>query len=330
MNVLITGGAGFIGSHLADRCLAERWAVSVLDDLSTGVLDNVRHLVGHPHFSFVQDSIFHEARVDELVEHADLVFHLAAAVGVKLILQKPVQAMETNLRGTETVLRCAARRRKPLVFTSTSEVYGKSTRLPFREDDDLVLGPTHVARWNYANSKAMDERMALSYCREGGLPFVVVRLFNTVGPRQRDTHGMVLPTFVRQALREQPITVHGTGEQRRCFGYVNEVVEALVRIAQTPRAVGQVINIGNDQEISVNRLAHMVKQITGARSPVVHLSYDQAYGPGFEDMPRRVPCLEKLESLVHFRPTTPLETIVRRVVIHEWAKMPQHAMAAAV
>ncbi|MGA2588298.1 MAG: NAD-dependent epimerase/dehydratase family protein [Bryobacteraceae bacterium] len=330
MNVLITGGAGFIGSHLAERCLAEGWRVSIVDDLSTGSFENIAHLKAKPNFSYTIDSIFHEPVVAELVDCADAVFHLAAAVGVKRIVNDPVGTIETNVHGMEVVLRCAAKKGKRVMFASTSEVYGKSTDLPFREDGDLVFGPTDIGRWSYACSKALDEFRALAYWGQKMLPVAIVRLFNTVGPRQTGRYGMVLPTFVRQALHGDPLTVHDTGEQRRCFSYVGDVVEALVRIAQTPKAVGEVINIGSDREVSINELAALVKEITGSPSAVEHMSYEQAYGPRFEDMPRRVPCLEKLERLVHYRPATPLETIVRRVVDYEWVRMPRRALAAVV
>ena len=331
MNVLITGGAGFIGSHLAERCLAEGWQVAVLDDLSTGAFSNIAHLKAKPSFSYAIDSVFNEPLVAEMVDSADVVFHMAAAVGVKLIVDSPVRTIETNVHGTEVVLRCAAKKSKPVVLASTSEVYGKSTRLPFREQDDLVLGPTDIGRWSYAASKALDEWLALAYWREKLLPVTVVRLFNTVGPRQTGRYGMVLPTFVRQALRGDPLTVHGDGQQRRCFSYVGDVVEALVRLAQTPEAVGQVVNIGNDQEVTINELAALVKDITGSPSRVDFIPYDQAYGPGFEDMLRRVPSLAKLERLVGYRPATPLDTIVRRVVDYEWVRqMRPRELAVAV
>ncbi len=330
MNVLITGGAGFIGSFLAERCLREGWRVSILDNFSTGRQSNISNLQGRPRFSCTTDSILNEDKVEELAERANLIFHLAAVVGVKLVLENTLQTIQTNVAGTEIVLRCAAKRHTPVIFTSTSEVYGKSEQVPFQEDGDLVLGSIKVARWTYACSKAQDESLVLAYWTRHALPAVVVRLFNTVGPRQIDTHGMVLPTFVRQALRGQPITVYGSGEQRRCFAYVGDVVESLMRIAQTPQAVGEIINIGNDHEISINDLAALVKEISGSRSPIRHQPYEQVYEAGFEDMPRRVPCLKKLHRLIGYRPTTPIENIVRRVVTHEWAEMPKHAMAAAV
>ena len=330
MNVLITGGAGFIGSHLAERCLAEGWRVAIIDDLSTGAFENIAHLKGKPAFSYRIESVFNEPVVAEMVDSADIVFHLAAAVGVKQIVNNLVSAIRTNVDGAEVVLRYATKKGKPVMLASTSEVYGKSTRLPFRESDDVVLGPTKIGRWSYAVSKALDECLGLAYWSERGLPVTVLRFFNTVGPRQTGRYGMVLPTFVRQALLGEPLTIHATGEQRRCFSYVGDVV-AVVRLAQTPAAVGEVVNIGNDQEVTINALAALVKEITGSPSRLEHQTYDQAYGPGFEDMDRRVPCLAKLESLVHYRPTTPLDTIVRRVVDYEWVRqMPKQALAVAV
>lgn len=330
MNVLITGGAGFIGSHLAERCLAEGWRVAILDDLSTGAFDNIAHLKNRPDFSYRIESVFNEPVVGEMVDSADIVFHLAAAVGVKLIVESPVRTIETNVHGTEVVLRCAAKKRKAVMLASTSEVYGKSSRVPFREDDDLVLGPTDIGRWSYAASKALDERLGLAYKRERGLPVTVLRLFNTVGPRQSGRYGMVLPNFVQQALRGEPLTIHETGEQRRCFSYIGDVVEALVRLAQVPAAVGEVVNIGNDKETTINELAALVTEVVGSSSGVLHIPYDQAYGPGFEDMQQRVPCLEKLERLVHYRPNTSLDAIVRRVVDYEWVRFPKRTLAAAV
>ena len=329
MNVFITGGAGFIGSHLAERCLAEGWRVAILDDLSTGAFENIAHLRSRAGFSYRIDSIFNEPLVAEMVDCADVVFHLAAAVGVKLIVDSPVRTIETNVQGTQVVLRAAAKKGKPVMLASTSEVYGKSTRLPFREDDDLVLGATDIARWSYAASKALDEWLALAHWRERCLPVTVLRFFNTVGPRQTGRYGMVLPTFVRQALRGEPLTIHETGQQRRCFSYVGDVVEAVVRLAQTPAAVGQVINIGNDQEVSIKELAALVKEITGSPSPLAYIPYAEAYGPGFEDMQRRVPSLEKLESLIHYRPSTPLHEIVSELVHRGAGPWPAAASQAA-
>jgi UDP-glucose 4-epimerase len=313
MRVLLTGGAGFIGSHLAERCLSEGWSVSVIDDLSTGSFDNIVHLRGRPGFSYSIDSVFNESLVAELVDCCDVVFHLAAAVGVRLIVDNPVRTIETNVHGTEVVLRAAAKKRKRIVIASTSEVYGKSNKLPFCEDDDLVTGSTKQRRWSYACTKALDEFLALAYWTEKCVPVTIVRLFNTVGPRQASQYGMVLPTFVRQALAGAPITVYGDGSQSRCFGYVGDVVEALTRIVKCPDVVGEVLNIGNDREISIRGLAELVKHRTGSASRIVHIPYEEAYGPGFEDMQRRIPSLHKLQQLIGYRPSTPLETVVDAV-----------------
>jgi len=316
MNVLITGGAGFIGSHLAGRFLREGWSVSVIDDLSTGSFENIAGLKGHTKFRYVIDSVFNAPLVTELVDSCDIVFHLAAAVGVRLIVDSPVHTIETNVHGTEVVLHAAAKKRKRVVIASTSEVYGKSAKVPFCEDDDLVLGPTCVGRWSYACSKALDEFLGLAYYKEKHVPVTVIRLFNTVGPKQTGRYGMVVPTFTRQALLGEPITVFGDGTQRRCFGYVLDVVEALIRIAQSDRAVGEVLNIGNNQEISIEALAHFIRSRLHSVSEITKVPYGEAYGPGFEDMFRRVPSLVKLENLIGYRPTTPLEAIVDAVAAH--------------
>lgn len=316
MRYLITGGAGFIGSHLAEALIARGDEVFVLDDLSTGSVENVRHLKQHKKFHYFFDSITNKHLLAELVDEADVVFHLAAAVGVRLIVESPVRTLETNVYGTQLVLDAASKKRK-LVFTaSTSEVYGKSDKVPFHEDADLVLGPTTKGRWSYAASKALDEFLALSYWKERKLPVVVVRLFNTVGPRQTGRYGMVLPNFVRQALDGEPITVYGSGQQSRCFCYVQDTIKAVLRLIATDKAVGEVVNIGNDEEITIERLAHVVKQRTRSNSPITYVPYDQAYEPGFEDMLRRVPSLAKLEAMIGFRPTTPLTEIVDRVIDH--------------
>lgn len=315
MKVLITGGAGFIGSHLAERCLRENWSVSIIDDLSTGSFENIAHLKQSSRsFSYTIDTVFNPAVIAELVDCCDFVFHLAAAVGVRFIVESPVRTIKTNVGGTEVVLDAVAKKKKPIIIASTSEVYGKSTALPFREDADLVLGSTMKDRWSYACSKALDEFLAIAYWREKRVPVTIVRLFNTVGPRQTGRYGMVLPTFVGQALMDEPITVYGSGEQTRCFGYVGDVVEALVRLARTPHIAGEIVNIGNDREISIRALAELVKEKTCSRSPIESVSYDEAYGPGFEDMERRVPCLEKLERLIAYRPRTPIETIAQFVI----------------
>ncbi len=317
MKVLITGGAGFIGSHLAERCLREGWSVAVIDDLSTGFLENIAHLKDSPNFTFALGSVLDRPLLTELFDGCNLVYHLAAAVGVRLIVDNPVRTIETNVNGTAAVLAGAGRNHTPVFIASTSEVYGKSTAIPFREDDDLVLGATTKARWSYAASKALDEFLGMAYWNQSGVPVTMLRFFNTVGPRQTGRYGMVLPTFVRQAVRGEPITVFGSGEQRRCFGYVGDVVEALVRLAQTRGVAGEVINIGNDREITINQLAALVREISGSLSPITHLSYEAAYGAGFEDMVRRVPCLAKLERFTGSRPETPIETIVSMVVDHE-------------
>lgn len=313
MNILITGGAGFVGSHLAERCLCEGWAVSVVDDLSTGSFENIAHLKCRAGFDYALDTVFNAPLVTELVDRCDLVFHLAAAVGVRLIVESPVRTIETNVHGTEVVLRAAAKKRKPVIIASTSEVYGKNPKMPFCEDDDLVMGSTGIGRWSYACSKALDEFLGLAYFNERGVPVTVVRLFNTVGPRQTARYGMVLPTFVRQALLNEPITVFGDGRQRRCFGYVLDVVEALVRIAKSGKTAGEIINIGNDQEISIGALAALIRRQLGSVSNIVNISYQEAYGPGFEDMSRRIPSLSKLERLIGYRPRTQLSSIIDSV-----------------
>jgi len=316
LRYLITGGAGFIGSHLAETLLARGDEVFILDDLSTGSVENIRHLKTHGHFHYFFDSITNKHLLAELVDESDAVFHLAAAVGVRLIVESPVHTLETNVRGTQLVLDAASKKKK-LVFTaSTSEVYGKSDRVPFREDSDLVLGPTTKSRWSYAASKALDEFLALSYWKERKLPVIVVRLFNTVGPRQTGRYGMVLPNFVRQALDGAPITIFGTGSQSRCFCDVRDTIAAILRLIASDQAVGEVVNVGTDREISIEGLAHLVKQRTQSHSPVTYTPYEQAYEPGFEDMLRRVPSLEKLERLTGFRPATQLEEIVDRVIAH--------------
>jgi UDP-glucose 4-epimerase len=314
MKIFITGGAGFIGSHLAERCIADGHEVWVLDDLSTGAMENLDGVIGHPRFRHRVGSVTDEELVGELVDRADVVFHLAAAVGVKLIVERPTHTIETNVRGSEVVLHAAAKKQKLTFIASTSEVYGKGVKLPFSEEDDLLFGATTKSRWAYACSKAIDEYLALAYLRERKTPVVITRFFNTVGPRQTGRYGMVIPTFVRQGLAGEDITVYGSGEQRRCFGYVGEVVECLVRLARTPAAVGQVFNVGNDRELSINQLAELVRRKTGGRSRIVHVDYAQAYAEGFEDMERRVPDLAKLEGAIGYRPSLPVEEIVDRVI----------------
>ncbi len=314
MKVLITGGAGFIGSHLAERLLAAGYQVFALDDLSTGSIDNIDHLIGRRGFDYRIGSVTDAPLVAELVDRCDATVHLAAAVGVRLIVEQPVHTIHTNIHGTQVVLDAAARKRKLVVVASTSEVYGKRTRVPFTEDDDLVLGPTTHSRWAYACSKALDEWLALAYADEKAVPVIVCRFFNTVGPRQTGRYGMVLPSFVTQAVAGEPITVYGTGEQRRCFGHVQDTVEAVARLLVTPAAIGQVVNVGNDEEVTINRLAELVRDAADSRSPIVHIPYEKAYARGFEDMHRRVPDVSKLERLIGFRPRTPLAEIIADVL----------------
>lgn len=316
MRVLITGGAGFIGSHLAERLLQDGHGVLVLDNLSTGSIDNIAHLKSHPAFSYAIDSVTNEPLLAELIDRSDVVFHLAAAVGVKLIVEQPVHTIETNVHGTEVVLKHANKKKKLVFIASTSEVYGKSADVPFREDADLVLGATVRHRWAYACSKLIDEFLALAYWKERKLPVVIVRLFNTVGPRQTGQYGMVLPTFVRQALAGQPITVFGDGTQSRSFTYVGDVVDALVKLAAEPRAVGEVFNIGNGVEVTIRELAERVKALTGSRSPIEYVPYDEAYEAGFEDMPRRVPDISKIRALIGYEPRLDLDQIIATVVEH--------------
>jgi UDP-glucose 4-epimerase len=320
MKALITGGAGFIGSHLAEALLAAGAEVTIIDDLSTGSIENIEHLKGREKFSYTIESLGNRPHLAELVDRADIIFHLAAAVGVRLIIESPVHTIETNVNGTEQVLTLAAKKRKKVVLTSTSEVYGKANKVPFCEDDDLVLGPTAKARWSYACSKALDEFLALAYWREKRVPVVIARLFNTVGPRQTGRYGMVIPNFVRQGLRGEPITVFGDGNQSRCFSWVGDVVGALVRLGEHPDAVGQVFNVGGDEEISIRGLADRVRTLTGSRSSIELVDYTRAYEDGFEDMPRRVPDLTKIRRLIDYRPTLGLDAILGRVIEYERSK----------
>ena len=320
MRSLITGGAGFIGSHLAEALLARGDEVFILDDLSTGSVENIRHLKSNSRFHYVFDSLQNRHLLAELVDESEVVFHLAAAVGVRLIVESPVRTIETNVNGTQMVLEAASKKKK-LVFTaSTSEVYGKSDKIPFQEDSDLVLGPTTKGRWSYAASKALDEFLALSYWKEKKLPVIVARFFNTVGPRQTGRYGMVLPNFVSQALDGPAITIFGTGQQSRCFCDVRDCVQAILRLVDSGKAVGEVVNIGSNQEVTIDALAQLVKQRTASSSPITYIPYDQAYEPGFEDMLRRVPSLEKLQRLTGASPKTSLNTIVDRVVAYFRAK----------
>jgi len=315
MKALITGGAGFVGSHLAEALVARGDSVYILDNLSTGSIENIEHLKGDRRFHYAVDSVMNEPVAAELIDRVDVVFHLAAAVGVRLIVESPVNTIETNVHGTEMVLKLANKKKKKVLVASTSEVYGKSEEVPFREDADLVLGPTSKGRWSYACSKAIDEFLALAYHKEKHLPVVIVRLFNTVGPRQTGRYGMVIPNFVKQALLGHPITVFGDGSQSRCFTYVTDVVEALIRLAEHDGAVGQVFNIGNDkEEVTIRDLAGRVKDRTQSPSAIVRVPYDEAYESGFEDMPRRVPDLTKVRALIGYEPKVHLDEILDRVV----------------
>jgi UDP-glucose 4-epimerase len=316
MRVLITGGAGFVGSHLSEALLERGDEVFILDNLSTGSIENVVHLKSHPRFHYTIDTVSNEPVLAELVDRCDIVVHLAAAVGVKLIVEQPVHTIETNVHGTEVVLKHANKKKKLVLIASTSEVYGKSTDVPFREDADLVLGPTFKHRWAYACSKMIDEFLALAYWKERKLPVIVVRLFNTVGPRQTGQYGMVIPNFVRQALAGQPITVFGDGSQSRSFTYVGDVVTAMLALIDEPRAVGQVFNIGNGHEITIGELAAKVKKMTGSSSEIVTIPYEKAYEAGFEDMPRRVPDISRISALVGYRPTVELDETLTRVIEH--------------
>ena len=314
MRVLITGGAGFIGSHLAEAYLNRGDEVLVIDDLSTGTIDNIQQFKTNPRFHYTIDSVHNQPVTAELVDQCDIVIHLAAAVGVKLIVESPVRTIETNVRGTEVVLALANKKQKRVLIASTSEVYGLSADVPFREDGNLVMGATTKGRWSYACSKAIDEFLALAYWREKKLPTTVVRLFNTVGPRQTGRYGMVIPTFVRQALAGRPITVYGNGKQTRCFGYVGDIVGALIKLMDHPESVGQVFNIGSSEEVSILNLAEKVKELTHSDSEIVFVPYDEAYEEGFEDMPRRVPDTSKIHQLVGFKAEMTLEGILQTVI----------------
>ncbi|HJZ78293.1 MAG TPA: NAD-dependent epimerase/dehydratase family protein [Vicinamibacterales bacterium] len=314
MRALITGGAGFIGSHLSETLLDQGHEVLILDNLSTGSIDNIAHLKGRAGFEYFIDTVNNEPLLAELIDRGDVVFHLAAAVGVKLIVEQPVHTIENNVHGTEVVLKHANKKKKLVVIASTSEVYGKSEDVPFREDSDIVMGPTPKHRWAYACSKAIDEFLALAYWKERKLPVIIVRFFNTVGPRQTGQYGMVIPNLVRQALAGEPMTVFGDGQQSRSFTHVGDVVGALVKLVNEPRAVGQVINIGNTQEVSILQLAERIRDLCGSKSPIKFIPYEEAYESGFEDMPRRVPDLSRVKGLIGYEPKHQLDAILTQVI----------------
>jgi UDP-glucose 4-epimerase len=313
MKYLITGGAGFVGSHLADKLHREGHDIVVIDDLSTGRYSNVAHLEGQERFQLIIDTVLNDSLMERLIRDTDRVFHMASAVGVKLIMEQPVKTIETIFGGTEVVLKYCSRYRKRVLIPSTSEVYGKGTTVPFSEEDDVLTGATSKHRWAYACAKALDEFLALAHWKETRLPVVVVRLFNTVGPRQTGQYGMVVPNFIKSALKNEPITIHGDGTQSRCFGHVLDVVEGLAKLPENPSCFGQVINIGNDEEVTIQQLAERAIAMTGSKSEIKYISYDEAYGEGFEDMQRRVPNLAKANNLIGFKPTRTLVNIIEDV-----------------
>ena len=316
MNILITGGAGFIGSHLAEGLLNSGYRVEILDDLSTGKIENVSHLEGNKNFSLVVGSILNEALVDKMVDRCDTVFHLAAAVGVELIVKKPMESLTTNIKGSEIILEMANRYHKKVLITSTSEIYGKNVNGPLKEDDDRILGSPLKTRWSYSTAKAVDEMLAYVYWKEKSVPSVIVRLFNTVGPRQTGTYGMVVPRFIEQALKNAPLTVYGSGNQSRCFVHVKDVVWALMKLAEEPKAVGEVFNIGSQEEITIEQLAKEIIKITKSNSKIEYIPYEKAYEEGFEDMQRRVPDTTKIKNLIGFMPTFTLSEIIENIIAY--------------
>jgi len=314
MNILVTGGAGFIGSHLCDYLISEGDYVSVIDDLSTGSFENIVHLQGDPRFQYINDTILNKDRMDSLIQQCDVVIHLAAAVGVKYVIENPLSSIETNICGTEIALKLANRYKKKILIASTSEVYGKHMHAPLKEDDNLIYGPPSTMRWSYAASKLIDEFTALAYHRTKKLKVAIFRCFNTIGPRQTGLYGMVVPRFIQQALRDEPITVFGDGQQTRTFTYFGDVVEAIYRLMKCEEALGKIVNIGGTEEISISELAERIKSIAGSKSEIIYVPYEQVYGKDFEDMMRRVPSSEKLNSLIGFVPQTPLDTILEKTV----------------
>ncbi|MFQ5706549.1 MAG: GDP-mannose 4,6-dehydratase [bacterium] len=316
MKILITGGAGFIGTHLADALLQRGNEVTIVDDLSTGKMENFAHVRNYPNFHFVIETVLNETVMDRLVSECDMIYHLASAVGVQLIVNHPVEVIERCIIGTHMVLKIANRYKKKVLITSTSEIYGKNEKTPFSEEDDRVLGTTTKSRWSYSSSKAIDEFLALAYFKEKKLPCVIVRLFNTIGPRQSGQYGMVVPRFIGQALRKEPITVYGDGSQSRCFSYVSDVVQALINLMETPEAVGQIFNIGSQEEVTILELANRVKKITGSKSEIVHIPYEEAYESGFEDMKRRVPSIAKIKKLIGWQPSVSLDEMLLAIAEH--------------
>lgn len=316
MKVLITGGAGFIGSHLSEALLKQGHLVWIIDDLSTGRMKNVQHLRGNPNFKIAIDTIQNETVMDRLVSDTDVIYHLAAAVGVELIVEHPVKTIETNIMGSEMVLKLANRYLKKVLIVSTSEVYGKSEKVPFGEEDDRVLGPTVRSRWCYSSSKAIDEYLALAYHKEKGLPTVIVRLFNTVGPRQTGQYGMVIPRMVTRALKNEPVLVYGDGTQVRCFTYVTDVVDALIKLMENPKADGEIFNVGGNEPVTIMELAQRIKKIAKSDSRIDVIPYDQAYEEGFEDMKIRIPDLSKIKSFIGFEPHHSLDEILENVIAY--------------
>lgn len=312
--VLITGGAGFIGSHLADKLLSQKNSVVIVDDLSTGKLDNIAHLKHHAHFKFHLDSIMNGKLMSRLINEADCIYHLAAAVGVKYIIDNPLKSITTNVRGTEIILEEASKSHKPVLIASTSEVYGKNNKVPFKEEDDSIIGYTKLYRWSYACTKKLDEFLAFAYFKEHKIPVVITRFFNTCGPRQTGEYGMVVPRFIKQAILNQPITIFGDGKQKRCFSYVGDIVNGIIKLLKTPKCFGEVFNIGNDKEISIEDLAHKIKELTNSKSPIHYISYKDAYGDGFEDMQRRIPDLSKIKKYINYAPKVGLEDMLKEII----------------
>lgn len=314
MRALITGGAGFIGSHLAEKLLKQGWKVEIIDNLSTGKYENIAHLEKNANFSYVIDTIMDEEVMEKLVDRADVIYHMAAAVGVKYIIDNPLKALQTNIRGTEIILDLANKKKQRVLLASTSEIYGKSSKVPFEETDDRVLGSTHISRWGYSASKAVDEFLALAYYREKRLPTTIVRLFNTVGPRQTGQYGMVIPKFVHSALLNHPLMVFGDGKQSRCFACVEDVTEALISLMQHPETVGEIYNLGSEEEVTIEDLAKKVKEMCDSRSEITYIPYEQAYEQGFEDMRRRIPDITKIKNAIGYQPKTSLDEIIQKVI----------------